>query len=78
MARTIHVTLSPYEGDSFPDADSLFEDYVLAELARQHPSTKIEVSTALGKTRVFIDGEPDDDMAAEIGCEWWDRFVGGL
>ena len=73
-ANRINVTLSAYEGDSFPNADELFEAYVLAELTRQHPTAKIDVSTAQGRTRVSIDGEPDQDLASEIAADWWEQF----
>lgn len=70
----INVTLSTYEGDAFPDADELFEAYVLAELKRQHPAAVIDVSTAQGQSRVVIDGEPDQALAQEIGADWWAAF----
>ncbi len=72
--RTIHVTLMSYEGDDFPDADRLFEAYVLELLGKTYPGARIEVSTAQGDTRVFLDGEEDRDLAAEIGADWWTAF----
>jgi hypothetical protein len=72
--RKIHVTLSAYEGDDFPNADDLFENYVLAELHRQHPNAHVEISTAQGSTRMFVDGEPNQDLAQEIGSDWWSAF----
>lgn len=70
----INVTLSAYEGDKFPDADELFEQYVLGELRRQYPTARIDISTAQGRTRVFVDGEPDQALASEIASDWWTAF----
>lgn len=70
----INVTLSAYEGDGWPEADDLFEGYVREELQRQHPGALIDVSTAQGSTRVFVDGEPDQQLAQEIAADWWAAF----
>jgi hypothetical protein len=74
IKQRINVTLSAYEGSGFPNADEQFEQFVLATLVATYPDATIEVSTAQGSTRVFVDGEPNEELAQEIGSDWWEAF----
>ena len=71
----IHATVTPYEGDDFPEADR-YVDYVAAHLADRYPSAEIDVSEG-SKNRLFVDGEPDDEGAREFGASLWDAFCEG-
>ena len=76
----INIYLSPYEGDDFPDADDLYEDFVLDAAHHLYPDAEIDVVTRLGKTEVFVyvDGKPADfegeEMTAMCEVDWWEEF----
>lgn len=74
MADTINVTLAAYEGDDFPEADGGYEAYVRAYLAREYPEAAINVSTAQGFTKVFVNGAPDDHLRYYLSNELWSEF----
>lgn len=70
----INVTLGAYEGDDWPNADELYEDYIREQLAERYPTAKLDVSSAQGRTQVYVDGEPDEDLRQLCSTVWWDEF----
>lgn len=78
----INVTLSAYEGDAFPDADTLYEAFVRERLAELYPTATVNVSTAQGRTKVYAyptagkpwDDEISQDLTTECAVTWWEEF----
>jgi hypothetical protein len=73
----ISVTVTPYEGNDFPEATH-YPDFVAEALAEHYPNHKIEVLEG-SKNRAFIYGRSAHDTEADDIAELaqyglWDEF----
>ena len=81
MATKINVTVTPYDGDEFPEAAS-YPEYVATRLAAIYPGSDVSVEVgSRTKAHVYQDDMPDSsDMEAEVArlarVELWDDFCG--
>lgn len=75
--RIINVTVTPYEGDDFPEA-AKFDEYVSGWLVEHYKDAgPCEVTTTFGsKNEIFVDGEPEAD-ANDLLIACWDTFAEG-
>ena len=75
--RTSHVTVTPYDGDDFPEAAS-FDEYA-GEWLHEHyrADGPCEVKATFGsRNAIYVDGIPEDDASDLLGA-CWESFVGG-